>query len=132
MDRNLVSALTLVSTATLAVVLVAMTPGNAYADDITIDTTPFASTRTRAEVQSELFSQAALVKSGVGASEWKMNSNPALPQQASSTRAQAQAEYKASRDYVHALLSEDSGSAYFMKSAPPGTSGTSTMGGPAR
>ena len=133
MDRNLMSGLALAATATMAVVLAAAAPDNAYADDISVDTTPFTSTRTRAEIQSELFSQAALVRSG--ASEWALQSDPALKVTGASTREQAKSEYKASRSVVSAMLGEDSGSAYFMKSAPSSRAsadGAATMGGPAR
>jgi hypothetical protein len=129
MDRNLASSLALASTAVLAVVLAAAAPGDAHADDITIDNTPFAATRSRADVQSELFRQAAPMKAGAG--EWALQSNHVLPLTSASTKEQVRAEYKASREYVSALLAEDSGSAYFMK-APRAVNGTATMGGPAR
>lgn len=129
MDRNLASSLALASTAILAVVLAAAAPGDALADDITIDNTPFASTRSRTEVQSELFSQAAQVKASAG--EWALQSNHVPALKSASTKEQVRAEYKASREYVSALLAEDSGSAYFMK-APRGANGTATMGGPSR
>ena len=132
MDRNLASVLVLASTAVLAVVLAATGSGNAYADDITVDTTPFTSTKTRAEVQSELFSQAAQARSG--AREWAMQSNHQLAPKSDWSRQQAQAEYKASRAYVSAVSGEDSGSAYFIKSASArgASAAATTMGGPAR
>jgi hypothetical protein len=130
MDRNLASALALASTAVLAVMLAAAAPDNAYADDITVDNTPFVSGRTRADVQSELFRRAPPPKTGAG--EWALQSNPALARKTGLTKEQVQAEYKSSRNYASALLAEDSGSAYFMKSAPRGAGGTASMGGPAR
>ena len=126
MARNLVSALVLASTAGLAVVLAATTPGNAYADDITIDTTPSPAANARADGQPNVFRRGAAVR--VDASEWTLQSNQPVVLQSASTQSQAQAEYKASREHVNALLGEDSGSAYFMKSAPGRTNGTATMG----
>jgi hypothetical protein len=88
-----------------AVLAVAAT--SALADDITVDTTPFVSSRTRAEVQAELgnFQKA-------GTSPWSIQYNPLKTFASSTTRSQAQAEYIASRDQVRALTGEDSGSAY--------------------
>jgi hypothetical protein len=51
MNRNLASTLSIVSTAAAAFAFAAIASGNACADDITIDNTPFQSTRTRTEVQ---------------------------------------------------------------------------------
>lgn len=48
MDRNLMSGLALAATATLAVVLAAAAPDNAYADDISVDTIPPTGPCTRA------------------------------------------------------------------------------------
>ena len=132
MNRNIASALAMGTvTAAAAVAVVAIASNNAYADDITIDKTPFVSTRSRAEVRDELMSQAQLVRAG--ATEWSMQSNH-LPQGNSAyTSEQAKAEYKVSRQYVSALTGEDSGSAFFIKSAAPlGAHTAATMGGPAR
>jgi hypothetical protein len=80
---------------------------NALADDITIDTNPFTSTATRAQVQAELKQfQAA------GVNPWAQDYNQLADFHGSKTRAQVQAEYIASRDRVAAFTSEDSGSAY--------------------
>ena len=129
MDRNLASAIAFASTATLAVLLATAAPGSAYADDITIDTAPSPVAVPRAEGPSKVFNRAAPTR--VDANEWTMQSNQPLVLKSASTRGQAQSEYKASRDHVSALLGEDSGSAYFIKS-PQGANGTATMGGPSR
>ncbi len=122
MNRNLASALAIASTAAVAVALAALSPAKAYADDITIDNTPFQGSRSRAEVLGELRDQAAVARTGT-----------APKRQSVQTREQARAEYKASRDYVQALNAEDSGSAYFIKSTPrDGSNPAATMGGPAR
>jgi hypothetical protein len=115
MDRNLVSVLALAGTAAMAVTLAAAVPGSAYADDITVETTPFKSNRARAEVRAELLSQAAVIKANAG--EWAMQHNQQPVIANTSTREQAKAEYKASRDYVNALNREDSGSVLFMSAA---------------
>ena len=43
MNRNLASTLTITATAAAAFALAAMASSNAYADDITVDNTPFVS-----------------------------------------------------------------------------------------
>ena len=131
MNRNLASALVIAATAAAAVALAAMSPSKAYADDITIDTTPFKSGRTRAEVLGELQGQSAAI--GTAATEWSLQSNKALKLQSVRTGEQSRAEYKASRDEVRALNSEDSGSSWFIKSGARDRSNSSAaMGGPAR
>ncbi|MGE0429562.1 MAG: DUF4148 domain-containing protein [Hydrogenophaga sp.] len=95
-----------------ALIAIAATTGSAFAGtslagDISIDDTPFTSTRTRAEVQAELaeFKQA-------GVNPWSTSYNPARDFRSEKTREQVLAEYQASRDSVAAITSEDSGSAY--------------------
>jgi uncharacterized protein DUF4148 len=110
MTRNLASALTVASTAAAAFAFAAIASSNAYADDITVDNTPFVSTKTRAEVQAEVMGQAEQLR--IANSEWFMQSNHASLPQSDFTRAQATAEYIAARHEVAALSSEDSGSSY--------------------
>ena len=133
MDRNLASILALAGTAAMTVTLVAMAPGDAHADDISIDNTPFAGSRTRAEVRTELLGGPAAWK--VEAGELAMQFNHQPPIRSVLTREQVRAEYKASREYASRLFGEDSGSAYFARStAGGGNAGmpTTTMGGPSR
>ena len=93
-----------VAAATLAATVMA---GSALAETPTVDNTPFVSTKTRAEVQAELFSHRDQLSSS--ASEWVFQQNEA--QNASGyTRQQARAEYDASREQVRAMNSEDGGS----------------------
>ncbi len=103
MNRNIASAL---------VIAAAAAAGSAMADDITIDTTPFVSTKSRAEVQAELsqFKQA-------GTSPWSTQYNPLAQFRSSLSRAQVVAGYVADRDQVAALNGEDSGSAYLSQFA---------------
>jgi hypothetical protein len=110
MNRNLATVLTFVSTGAAALALAAIASGNAYADDITIDPTPFVSTRTRAEVQAELMGQGEALR--MASSEWSTQMNTATLPQSTVTRAQVKAEYIASRREVNALNAEDSGSSY--------------------
>lgn len=110
MNRNLASTLTIVSTGAVALALAAMATDTAYADDITIDNTPFVSTRTRAEVQAEVMGRAEQLS--VASSEWSMQQHQPF-QPSGLNRAQVKAEYIASRLEANALNSEDGGSSYF-------------------
>jgi hypothetical protein len=103
MNRYLISTV-------LALAAAAVTT-NALADDITIDTNPFTSTATRAQVQAELQQFKAS-----GVNPWAKGYNQLADFQGSKTRAQVQAEYVGSRDRVAAFTSEDSGSAYLAAS----------------
>jgi hypothetical protein len=98
---------------------------HAYADDITIDTNPFTSTATRAEVQAQLKVPFP------GGYPWSSQYRQAAPKGSTYTSQQAKADYVASRQEVNALNGEDSGAAYFGKMAGR-TNSTATMGGPAR
>ena len=110
MTRNLATSLYIVSTAAAAFAFAAIASGNAYADDITIDPTPFVSSRTRAEVQSEVMGQGEALR--IASSEWSMQLNAADLPQSTVTRAQVTEEYIATRREVNALNAEDSGSSY--------------------
>jgi hypothetical protein len=96
MNRNIAISLVLAAFA-----------GASFADDITIDTTPFASTATRAEVQAELegFKQS-------GVNPWTNRYNPLAQFSSQRSRAAVTAEYIQARDQVAAVNGEDSGSAY--------------------
>jgi hypothetical protein len=109
MNRNIASTLTITTTAAAAIALAAIASGNAYADDITVDNTPFVSSRTRAEVQAEVIGQSLTIAS----SEWSTQMNQPPQRMSDFTRAQATAEYLAARSEVNALTAEDSGSSYF-------------------
>ncbi len=86
--------------------------GTGLAGDITIETEPFVSTTSRAEVRAELD---AFKKSGVN--PWARDYNPLASFVSSKSRAQVTAEYIANRDAVAALHGEDSGSRYLAESA---------------
>ena len=104
MNRNIASALVLAAVAAA---------GNAFADDITLETTPFVSSRSRAEAQAQL---AQFKRSGVN--PWSTSYNPLRSFQSTSTRAQVVGEYLDSRNQVSAMTGEDSGSAYLARARP--------------
>jgi hypothetical protein len=99
----------------LALVAAAAVAGPAFADDITIDPTPFTSTRSRAEVIAEMqqFRHA-------GVNPWADEYDQLAGFRSDRTREQVTLEFQASRDSVAALTGEDSGSMYLARmSAPP-------------
>lgn len=91
----------------LALAVVALTSGAAFAEDIRLQSMPFVSTATRAQVQAEL---AAYRQAGVN--PWSIRYNPLAQFRSQRTRAEVTAEYLAERDRVAAFTSEDSGSAW--------------------
>ena len=91
----------------LSALALAAFAGSALADDITIDPHQFVSTKTRAEVQAEL---AAFQASGVD--PWSMTYEPLQSFRSTASRGDVVADYLRSRDQVHELTGEDSGSAY--------------------
>jgi len=111
MNRNLASALSITTTAAAVFAAAAIASGNAYADDITIDNTPFVSSKTRAEVRAEVMGQSEFLR--IASSEWSMQLHQASQPKSSYTREQAKADYIAARDEVNARNAEDSGSSYF-------------------
>jgi hypothetical protein len=131
MNRQLASALAIVSTAAAAIALATLASGKAHADDITVDNTPFVGSKTRAEVQAELLGQSAQVRAGT--SEWGMQYNDPSRVKTAYTSEEAKAEFKTSRQFVSALTSEDSGSTYFLKTGVPyNPNPSAVMGAPAR
>jgi hypothetical protein len=89
-----------------ALILVAAA-GSALADDITIDTTPFTGSRTRAEVQAELQQYQQQ-----GVNPWARNYDPLQSFRSGTTRAQVTAEFIGARDEVAASNGEDGGAAW--------------------
>ena len=113
MNHILASAQSITTTAAAVLAVAAMASGPAYADDITVDNTPFVSSRIRAEVQAEVMGQSEALRTA--SSEWATQSSPAIQSDTAFTRAQAKADYIASRSEVKALTGEDSGSSYLAK-----------------
>jgi hypothetical protein len=97
----------------LSLVLAAAAAGPAFADDITIEATPFVSTLSRAQVQSELqqFRQS-------GVNPWADEYNPVASFRSDRTRAEVTGEFLAERDAVSAMGGEDSGSVYMARREP--------------
>lgn len=126
MNRKFASTLSIATTAAAILATAAIASGNAYAESPTIDTTPFVSTKSRAEVQAEVMGQAAQLREA--SNEWAMQQNEPTgrPNSAYTSKA-AQAEYIASRERVNALNGEDSGS--FLLSSRPQPVDTTIMAG---
>jgi phosphoribosylformylglycinamidine (FGAM) synthase-like amidotransferase family enzyme len=127
MNRSISSALaTGTATAAAILALAFIASGNAYADDITIDTTPFVSSMTRDEVSAQL--KVPYPHGNPWSGQYNM-----FQIKSAATSDQVSSEYTSSRDEVRALTGEDSGSAYFVKSAASfGSKVGGMMGGPAR
>jgi hypothetical protein len=120
MNHRIASAITFTSTVAVAVAA-AFLSSSAYADDPTIDTTVFVSTKTRAEVRAEVMSQRDQVTAAGG--EWAGQQNEQRPFQSTLTVEQVRSEYKAARNEVRMMTGEDSGSSYIaqQRSAPSAT-----------
>jgi hypothetical protein len=101
--------------------------GQVFADDITIDTTPFTSTATRAQVQAELQQFRA-----AGVNPLADDYNPLHQFRGTKTRAEVTAEFLRSRDAVAAMTGEDSGSFYLsrQKKAPAAAPASTIAGQP--
>ena len=101
-----------------ALAIAAASANVAFADDITVDPHPFASTLTRAEVQGQLQQYRR-----EGVNPWSTSYNPIARFQSGRTRAEVTAEYIRSRDEVAALNGEDSGASWLAaqtrRVAPP-------------
>ena len=99
--------------------------GQAFADDITIETTPFVSTLSRAQVQQEL---AQFKASGVN--PWSQSYDQLAGFQSNRSRADVTAEYVRSRDAVAAFTGEDSGSAFLAGGQGEDTRASTVAGQP--
>lgn len=127
--QHISSAFAFASTVAAATVAAALMSTSAYAEGPILQDTPFVSTRSRAEVQAELLGQAEQVRTG--STEWAMQFNEPARLRSAYTTEQAKAEYKSSRDVVHAMNSEDSGSSYFA-SLPSRAKSIAVMAGTTR
>ena len=96
----------------LALCFASASIGTAFADDITIDPTPFVSPKSRAEVMAELKQFQAY-----GVNPWADDYNQLADARSTMTRAEVTAAYLGSRNEVQALDSEDSGSSYLTRVA---------------
>jgi PDZ domain-containing secreted protein len=109
---------------TLATLVVAAAATSAFAESPTIVKDDFVSTRTRAEVQAELF---AYKKAGVN--PWSISYNQLAGFKSATSRDQVVADYLSARDEVAAVNGEDSGSAYFAQAYPNGRTPGATLAG---
>jgi Domain of unknown function (DUF4148) len=94
---------------TLPLVSACIAAGPAFADDISLDPQPFVSTLTRAQVNEELNQFRHSVN------PWADDYSQMAQSGSTSTRAEVQAGYLASRDEVAAFTGEDSGSVYMSR-----------------
>ena len=108
--------------ATALVIAAAAVAGNAFADDITVDTTPFAATKTRVEVRAELVQYKT-----AGVNPWSTQYNPLKQFKSAKTRDQVVAEFVAARDEVAALNGEDSGSGYLTQATSTRVAPSATL-----
>jgi hypothetical protein len=126
MNRNLPSAIAagaVTTIALLAAAVIASTP--AYADDITVEQSPFVSSRTRQEVSAEAKTPYP------GGNPWSGTYNM-FQARSTATSEQIQGEYRVNRDRVNAFHGEDSGSVYIMKAQDSLAPTTAAMGASAR
>ncbi|GAB3655937.1 DUF4148 domain-containing protein [Ramlibacter alkalitolerans] len=93
--------------AAVIALVAASSASSVLADDITVETTPFVSTSSRAQVNAQLqqFRQA-------GVDPWAQHYDQLAALRSSRTRAQVRADYLQSRQETAALTAEDSGSAW--------------------
>jgi hypothetical protein len=108
MNRTIASSLCLSTAAVAFAAAAVMATGNAYADDITIDTMPATLSAPRAVIKAQALDRSAT-------DEWTLQHNQVPQLMSSLTAARAKADYAAARDEVRALNAEDSGSSYFWK-----------------
>lgn len=109
-----------------SLVLAASFAGSAFAESPNaVPEAAFTSSKSRAEVLAELqaYKQA-------GVNPWSTSYNPLRGFQSAGTREAVVAEYLASRDVVHALTGEDSGSAYLAQARTPGVPSNLLAGHP--
>jgi hypothetical protein len=97
-------------TSALVLAAAALVATSSFAGDITVDTTPFVSTHSRADVAAELaqFKQS-------GPNVWATSYNQLAGFQSQRSRADVRAEYIAARDQVADVTAEDSGSAALVR-----------------
>ena len=103
MNRYLTASLLAIAAASVNV---------AFADDITMEPHPFASSLTRDAVQAELQQYKA-----ARVNPWSTSYNPIARFHSTRTRAEVTADYLRSRDEVAALNGEDSGASWLAAQA---------------
>jgi hypothetical protein len=115
MNQRIVSIAAYVGSVTVATVAAALMSGNAMAEGPLDDSrAPFVSTRSTAEVRAELATGRSHISSYASEYALQQPDTGSLP--SGYTRAEATAGYIAAREQVHAMTSEDGGSAYLGRS----------------
>ena len=104
--------------------LVAAAAGSAFAETPTVVKEPFVSTKSRAEVQAELF---AYKQAGVN--PWSTSYNQLAGFKSKVSRDQVVAQYLAARNEVAAINGEDSGSAYLAQTFAQRARNSETLAG---
>ena len=89
------------STFAIALLIGTAAAGNAFADDMTIDNSPFTSTSSRAQVQAEL---AEFQRSD--SDPWSLEFDPRAGFSSHTARAQVVAEFIAARNEIAAFNSQ--------------------------
>ncbi|MEJ7928567.1 hypothetical protein WG922_01150 [Ramlibacter sp. AN1015] len=110
---------TTVAAAALSATLIAVT-ARAEGPIAVESSMPFAASRTRADVLTEVIDSRAEMRA---ANEWTLNQQTFQPRADGPTRAQVAAEFINARQEVQARTGEDSGSAYLAEhvvQVPPG------------
>jgi len=113
MNHRHSSILAFGSTLAAALLGAAVMTGTARAEGPIGESAPFVSSLTRAEVRAELMQDRSQVSSY--ANEWVAQQAGTQHAASGYTRAEATAEYIASRDQAQAMNGEDSGSRYFAR-----------------
>lgn len=126
MNRHVASALTFATAAAAVACAAAIASSPAYAEGPIVQDSPFVSTRSRSEVKAELIGQSELLRAS--ASDWNLQHNQVPQLMSGYTSEEARARYKAAREEVSAMTSEDSGSTYLSRQRTPGNTGTMTAG----
>jgi hypothetical protein len=119
MNQRQSSIFAFAGTLAAAVLGAAAMTGTARAEGPLEGNAPFTSSRTRAEVQAELMQN----RVSSYATEYALQRGEPVHAASGYTRAQARADYIASRDEVQAMTSEHGGAGHFAR-GPMRTSGT--------
>ena len=124
MDQRITSSFGFIGSVAAAALAAAVMTGNARAEGPIEDIKPIAGMLTRAEVQAEVMNGHL----SSYASEFALQQDTRLQGTSGYTRAQARADYIASRDEVRAMTAEDSGSQR-LSHAPVRSSATAVAAG---
>jgi len=108
MDQRITSSFGFIGSVVAAALAAAVMSGNARAEGPIENIPPITGTLTRAEVHAEVMKHRAEISSAYG--EFALQQEMRPHGQSGYTRAQARADYLASREEVRAMTAEDSGS----------------------